>query len=54
MPKLESEFDQLEQQLSAGGLTALLESAAQQLRDKNSFHELFEVLKMQVRNTNRR
>ena len=49
MPKLESEFDQLEQQLSAGGLTALLESAAQQLRDKNSFHELFEVLKMQVR-----
>ena len=49
MPELESEFDQLHGQLSSGGVEALLESAADLLRDQKKYHELFEALKMQVR-----
>jgi len=49
MPEIETEFDQLQEQLSSGGIHALLESTAAQLRVQRKHHELFEVLKMQVR-----
>ena len=49
MPEITSEFDQLQEQLSSGGINALLATTAAQLKERKKYHELFEVLKMQVR-----
>jgi hypothetical protein len=42
-------FDQLQSALAAGGPVAALEAAANLLRQEQKHHELFEVLKMQLR-----
>lgn len=44
-----SVFDQLQSAFSSGGANATLDEAAKLLRDQKKYHELFEVLKMQVR-----
>jgi hypothetical protein len=44
-----SDFDQLQSALSSGGAEATLEQAAELLRQQKKYHELFEVLKMQIR-----
>lgn len=44
-----SEFDQLQSSLSAGGPDAALRHAAELLRQQKKHHELFEILKMQLR-----
>src|SRR5262245_43953985 len=44
-----SVFDQLQSALAAGGAEAALQQAADSLRHEKKYHELFEVLKMQVR-----
>ena len=49
MPTLETEFDQLLQTLDSGGVDAALDQLAEQLRGKKRYHELFEALKMKVR-----
>ena len=49
MPKIESEFDQLQERLVSGGIDGLLAMTAGQLKEQKKYHELFEVLKMQVR-----
>lgn len=49
MPSLDTEFDQLQQALDAGGVEAALDELANQLREKQRYHELFEALKMRVR-----
>lgn len=43
------DFDQLQSALAAGGPTAALQAAADLLRQQHKHHELFEVLKMQLR-----
>jgi hypothetical protein len=45
----DSAFDQLETAITSGGPTAALHQAASILRDQKKYHELFEVLKMQLR-----
>ncbi len=45
----ESDFELLEQELSNGGAEAVLRRLAEQLRAKAKYHELFEALKMQLR-----
>jgi hypothetical protein len=42
-------FARLQSEMSRGGPDAVLEAAAQALRSEKRYHELFEVLKMQVR-----
>ena len=44
-----TDFDQLQSALAAGGPEAALAETAKVLREQKKFHELFEVLKMQVR-----
>src|SRR5262245_27422308 len=44
-----SDFDQLQSAFSSGGAEAALKRAADLLREQKKYHELFEVLKMQVR-----
>jgi len=44
-----TDFDQLQAALDSGGPTAALQAAADLLRQQNKPHELFEVLKMQLR-----
>jgi hypothetical protein len=44
-----SDFDQLQSVFCSGGADAALDEAAKLLRDQKKHHELFEVLKMQVR-----
>jgi hypothetical protein len=44
-----SEFDQLQSALASGGPDAALQRAATLLRQQKKYHELFEVLKMQLR-----
>jgi hypothetical protein len=44
-----SDFDQLQSALASGGPQAALEQAAALLRQQKKYHELFEVLKMQLR-----
>jgi hypothetical protein len=44
-----TEFDQLDSALAAGGQEGALAEAARLLREQKKYHELFEVLKMQVR-----
>ena len=44
-----TEFDQLQSALATGGAEAALTQAAATLRGQKKYHELFEVLKMQVR-----
>ncbi|HEX5102514.1 MAG TPA: hypothetical protein VFV87_01805 [Pirellulaceae bacterium] len=44
-----SDFDQLQSAFSSGGAEAALAQAAKLLREQKKYHELFEVLKMQVR-----
>jgi hypothetical protein len=44
-----SDFDQLQSAFASGGAGAALERAAGLLREQKKYHELFEVLKMQVR-----
>ena len=44
-----SDFDQLQSAQSSGGPTAALQQAAELLRSQKKYHELFEVLKMQLR-----
>jgi hypothetical protein len=44
-----SDFDQLQSAYSSGGADAALAQAAKLLREQKKYHELFEVLKMQVR-----
>ena len=44
-----SDFDQLQSAFSSGGAEAALQRAAELLRQQKKYHELFEVLKMQVR-----
>ena len=46
---MSSDFDQLQSELSRGGAKAVLDHAAAALREQKKYHELFEVLKMQVR-----
>src|SRR5262245_5688078 len=43
------DFDQLQSALAAGGPVAALQTAADLLRQQHKHHELFEVLKMQLR-----
>lgn len=43
------DFESLQAQLASAGPDAVLEAAAEQFRQQKRFHELFEVLKMQVR-----
>lgn len=49
MPSLDTEFEQLEEALESGGVSAALDRLAEQLREGKKYHELFEALKMQVR-----
>jgi hypothetical protein len=49
MQLMTTEFDQLESALTTGGPDAALARAAELLRSQKKYHELFEVLKMQVR-----
>ena len=49
MSTVSSEFDQLQAELESGGVAAVLDRLAEQLREKKKYHELFEALKMQVR-----
>lgn len=49
LPMPTTEFDQLQSALDAGGPDAVLKAAADTLRRQKKYHELFEVLKMQVR-----
>src|SRR5262245_57159512 len=44
-----TDFDQLQSTLVSGGPEAALAQAATLLRDEKKYHELFEVLKMQLR-----
>jgi hypothetical protein len=44
-----TEFDQLQSAVAGGGPDAALEKAAALLREQKKYHELFEVLKMQLR-----
>jgi hypothetical protein len=44
-----SEFDQLQATLASGGVEAALQQAAALLRQQKKYHELFEILKMQLR-----
>src|SRR5438445_664571 len=44
-----SDFDQLQSALDSGGAEAALDRAAALLRQQKKYHELFEVLKMQLR-----
>jgi hypothetical protein len=44
-----SDFDQLQSALAKGGAEGALTHAADTLREQKKYHELFEVLKMQVR-----
>src|SRR5262245_35200608 len=44
-----ADFDQLQSALAAGGAEAALARAADMLRQEKKYHELFEVLKMQLR-----
>jgi hypothetical protein len=44
-----TDFDQLQSAFASGGAGAALERAAGLLREQKKYHELFEVLKMQVR-----
>ena len=44
-----TDFEHLESALATGGAAAALDQAAQLLRSQKKYHELFEVLKMQVR-----
>jgi hypothetical protein len=44
-----SDFDQLQSAFASGGAEAALSQAAKLLREQKKYHELFEVLKMQVR-----
>lgn len=44
-----TDFDQLQSALASGGAAAALERAAGLLREQKKYHELFEVLKMQIR-----
>src|SRR5262245_22878417 len=44
-----SDFDQLQTTFASGGADATLDGAATLLRQQKKFHELFEVLKMQLR-----
>jgi hypothetical protein len=46
---MSTDFDQIESALASGGADAALAQAADLLRGQQRFHELFEVLKMQVR-----
>jgi hypothetical protein len=43
------DFDAFRNQLASGGPDAVLEAAAQHFREQKRYHDLFEVLKMQVR-----
>lgn len=45
---MSTEFDQLQQE-STQGVSAVLDRLADQLRDRQQYHELFEALKMRVR-----
>ena len=49
MNSMTSDFDQLQSALASGGPAAALEAAADLLRQQKKYHELFEVLKMQLR-----
>lgn len=42
-------FDELEEELSRGGVAGLLDALAAQMRRESRFHELFEALKMKLR-----
>ncbi len=43
-------FESLEQSFNTGGATAALQSLADRMRSEKKYHELFEALKMKVRN----
>lgn len=49
MASVESEFDQLKEALERGGVTTALDQLAGYLRENKKYHELFEALKMKVR-----
>ena len=49
MYSMPSDFDQLQSALASGGPAAALQEAADLLRQQKKYHELFEVLKMQLR-----
>ncbi len=49
MSTLQTEFDQLEQELQSGGVSAVLDRLVERLREKGRYHELFEALKMRLR-----
>lgn len=44
-----AEFEQLESALQSGGVETMLDSLTEQLRGQKKYHELFEALKMKVR-----
>jgi len=49
MSSVETEFDQLQEALERGGVSAALDRLAEYLRENKKFHELFEALKMKAR-----
>jgi hypothetical protein len=49
MSSVETEFDQLQEALERGGVSAALDRLAKYLRENKKFHELFEALKMKAR-----
>lgn len=49
MSTTQTEFDRLEQELAETGVGGVLDQLVAQLREKKSYHELFEALKMRVR-----
>lgn len=42
-------FDRLQEEMKNGGLAALMEALAGEFREEKKYHELFEVMKMQLR-----
>ena len=46
-----ADFEQLQGELDQGGVTAAIDGLIQRLREKKSYHELFEALKMKVRHS---
>ena len=49
MATTQTEFEALQSELDGAGVGATLETLTQQLRERKSYHELFEALKMQAR-----
>ena len=44
-----ADFEQLQSELDSGGVAAAIDGLIERLREKKSYHELFESLKMKVR-----